>query len=233
MNKPSATLTKICSSCGIQKPLAAFLQLGGEQGATYGNICSYCRKTEIEKERKRKSDAEGGASSFSGHTIDSKTKVKSDIDKKAHRDHIDELNEEESEKDELIKEKTIEKVGTKAKEEKEHRESYLDKRTTVDSKESVKSVTQQLVARKEAEEKKVNFSAPFMDTYIAGKIKHGAEFSKVMAIFGRKSHLTTSFEKTAQAAQKSDVKPNAKEGADLKEFTDENFSPRGPRSRGS
>ena len=35
--------TKTCSSCGLKKPLSAFIQVSGPQGRHYGNICATCR----------------------------------------------------------------------------------------------------------------------------------------------------------------------------------------------
>lgn len=37
------SLMRTCIACGIEKPLAAYLQITGAQGTTYGNVCSTCR----------------------------------------------------------------------------------------------------------------------------------------------------------------------------------------------
>ena len=86
MSNPNLSLMKTCSSCGKQKPLSAFLQLSGKEGATYGNVCSICRKTAIEKPN---IEPDESTRQGSGVVIDSKAKATSDTDKKLFRQEIE------------------------------------------------------------------------------------------------------------------------------------------------
>src|SRR5215208_1216873 len=95
MNQPN--LTKICGICGQQKPLSAFLELTGKEGAHYGIICSTCRKTQMEQTKLKKEPDESTTSS-TGHRIDLKAKVQAEIDKR-------QLRKEKKDSDELDREK--------------------------------------------------------------------------------------------------------------------------------
>lgn len=90
-NRESTSLLKTCSNCGQIKPLSAFLEMNSDQGTTYGNICSSCRKTALDElQRRKKTDAEGGSTTTEiGHKIDTKAKVQGEIDKREHAQRID------------------------------------------------------------------------------------------------------------------------------------------------
>lgn len=163
-------LEKRCNSCGLLKPLSAFLQLSESGAAVYGNMCSACRKAN--KDKASAHIDEGSATSNTGHSIDSKTKVKSDNDKLELREQIKEQDEKEREEIEIIRSQKIERRTQTAEGEKSHRETYL-KRSFLDKTPS-KNITpaESTYTAKEQAETKINFSAPVVDTQIAGKIKH-------------------------------------------------------------
>lgn len=115
--------TRTCLACGLDKPLAAFLQLTGKQGTMYGNICSACRSKSKPSELHDNDEQGSGAS---GLRIDSKTKVQQERDKKSFQQKRKELNLEELQKKEedfLIKD---EKKELKQKTEREHREEFIE-----------------------------------------------------------------------------------------------------------
>ena len=143
MGKPDhSPLMKTCSVCGLQKPLAAFLQYAGKSGAHYGNICSTCRKAEAEKAQKPKVEEEG-TTSKTGRTIDAKARVEAEAEKRKDQKEVSEEYYEEREEKDVAKTEKAEKIISIEKEEKKHRDSFLD-RSYVTKKEAVtKSVTAQ------------------------------------------------------------------------------------------
>lgn len=170
MNKTNNALTKTCNSCGEIKPLSAFLQLSGTEGTTYSNICSSCRKTEIEKAKQKEKDDLSTTSI--GHKIDAKVRVKDVFDKrKLHQETQEEYFEERDkvEEKETRKEKFFETVRKDEKEKREFR-SFLDnsKKTTTRPVERVFGGEEHRAA-----EGKIDLAGgPFQDTHIAGKLKY-------------------------------------------------------------
>lgn len=145
MSKPN--LLKTCSSCGLQKPLAAFLQLTESQGTVYGTICGDCRKAQMHKVKTPKEQDEFSTSS-TGTKIDSKARVHDSIEKKEKQKKSGEV-EKEREKTKSKKEKQrIQKIITVEKEEKEHRKTYLERGSFL-------SDTQNKVAHQRAFEEKI------------------------------------------------------------------------------
>jgi hypothetical protein len=172
--KPSSSLTRTCTNCGQQKPLSAFLQLAGAQGAVYGNICSSCRKTQAENPPKPK-DVEGSSTSSTGVRIDSKTKVQDAKDKRNRFQQTEEnYFEQREEKGEEQVQKTQKDVSI-SKDEKKHRENYIEKRTFLDSTSKAKPVSgDQIFGSEEhkAKEGKLDFAAGPVDySRVAGTIK--------------------------------------------------------------
>jgi len=175
--------TKICSSCGLQKPLSAFLQLTGPQGRTYGSICSSCRKANIDKQQSNESI--DSATSTSGHKIDAKAKVHSDIEKKKQYQNVEELYQEDRKSAEERQSQKVLKVKTIITNEQKHRTDYLRKPSFLDN----MSINKQLAVDpsspeiREAQEKQIDLTVPlFLD--IPGKRKFDSEFNKVIAWFG-------------------------------------------------
>jgi len=115
----SSQLTRICSSCGVQKPLSAFLQLGGTQGTTYGTICSDCRRSVLAP-KQPPSQKEGDESTKSGFRIGAKAKITADLEKKRQFQDLKESHQIEKRRREELKEKTEVTKEIKEKAEKDH-----------------------------------------------------------------------------------------------------------------
>lgn len=118
-------LTRVCTSCGVSKPLSAFLQVSGTQGTTYGSICSDCRRTVIQSKPKS-GESEEKSSSSSSLRIGSQQKVAIDIEKVRQHKDLKELYELEDKERDKETEKTLEKSEIKEKAEKDHRKFYIE-----------------------------------------------------------------------------------------------------------
>lgn len=122
-------LTRVCLSCGLDKPLAAFLQITGTQGTVYGNICSTCRSNQARtKVNTPQLDEEAAGSS--GLKIDSKTrfkmeKIQLELDQKKHQEKLD--HTEKRDKQALEKSTSID---IKEKAERYHRKEIETKKQT-------------------------------------------------------------------------------------------------------
>lgn len=228
MNQPHPTLTKVCASCGLQKPLSAFLELSGTEGhIIYGNVCSSCRKTD--KELKK----EESTTSTSGVKIDSKVKTHIDIGKKQQQQNISEQYEEQRDK---LEEKQVdhsaraEKVATG---EKEHRKRYLEKSSFLDqtSKKTQENPVPLTPEERDAFERKIDLSERFLDTEIPGKLKYGpgSEATKYENLTFQRwiSGKTSIFEQAKKTLQKEDKEPKKDES--LIDQIEKNW---GPKSRG-
>jgi hypothetical protein len=112
-------LTKTCSSCGENKPLAAFLHLGAN-GTEYGNICSTCRKTQANATPNQEQDE--STRSTTRKTIDSKSKVASDKSKWEEWHQTEEQYHEERDATEELTNREEEKIQLTQKDERKHRE---------------------------------------------------------------------------------------------------------------
>lgn len=119
------SLTRTCIACGLDKPLAAFLQLTGAQGTVYGSICSTCRALSKKEKAEFNEDEQSGGGS-SGLRIDSKRKVKMDQDKKEFSKKTEELFIEEAKQDDELKKDKLDRTEKKYQTEKEHRITYID-----------------------------------------------------------------------------------------------------------
>lgn len=173
MNNPQKAITKTCSNCGEQKPLSAFLELSGTTGSNYGNICSSCRKTAIENAN-RHPETDEVTTSSTGAKIDSKTKVQTEVDKREWLKLLKEQELEEREKKEKLTQKFTEKTQTIAKDEKKHRESYIEKRSFLDNKKkpALQSHTVFGGEEQKAAAGKLDFATgPVEVTRVAGLIK--------------------------------------------------------------
>jgi len=123
MEKPSQ-INRACSSCGIQKPLSAFLQLEGTQGASYGNVCASCRGKEVKTESSDKGDDKSKLELKL--RIGSAEKMYADKQQRIQKQtEIEDYQEEVKKKEELKTKKTfISEIKEKA--EKEHHKGYLE-----------------------------------------------------------------------------------------------------------
>lgn len=119
MGSSHLSFTKICKSCGQQKPLSAFQQLTEGLRTTYGNVCASCRKINKEQEN---------TTSTTGKKIDAKAKVQGEADKRELRKQVDEdyFKERDKKGERLIK-RTEKTVSTEHAEKKIR--SFLENRT--------------------------------------------------------------------------------------------------------
>lgn len=141
MNKSNISLIKTCSSCGQQKPLSAFLQVAGAEANSYGNICSACRKTNSEKTPSAK-ETEEGTTSTTELELNSKTKLKSDIDKGKLRKQTEQAYFEERDKNDAKHIHHLQKADAITQDEKKQRERLLGKRSLFDKKPQVSNPSQ-------------------------------------------------------------------------------------------
>lgn len=214
MNKPSSSLTKTCSICGFLKPLSAFLEVTGPEGTTYSNICSSCRKTYLQD--KEKKEQEESTTDTTKIRIDSKSKVHGDVSKEEHRQNQQELYEEEREKTEGELSKDILKTETSAKEEKKHRNSFLEKSALRGSKKNQETQAPSF-EEQNTQEKNIDLSSPFIDTQHGDKLKFGEEFRKFRTAYGEE------FKKFSTWIGKgSHIEKNAKNAAEKTDQKDKN-----------
>jgi len=146
MTKPH--LTKKCAVCGLQKPLSAFLIMSQtEASAQYGNVCAHCRKAEAEQQEKLKDQESDTTSSgtVDRHTIDNKTKVAIERDKKQRSKETEMREFEAARQEEAEKNETIEKKSTQHQEEKKLRMELFDSLAT--KKPFSKTATKQLTEK--------------------------------------------------------------------------------------
>ncbi|OGT45597.1 MAG: hypothetical protein A3E83_04070 [Gammaproteobacteria bacterium RIFCSPHIGHO2_12_FULL_41_20] len=122
MKKPSQ-LSRMCTVCGQQKPLSAFLQFGA-QGATYGVICADCRG--IAKPTAK--DKDDYSTSTTSVTINTKTKVQQELDKKHFLQRLKNIHQKDKKKKEKTGTEKLEKTEHIEKAEKRHREDYIEGR---------------------------------------------------------------------------------------------------------
>lgn len=188
MNKsPHTSLTKMCGSCGQQKPLTAFLYMSSTEGSTYGNICSSCRKAGKDK-LKAPSLEDGSGTSTTGNKIDAKTKVKTDLDKKQQFASVEEAYHEEMDKKDQQQLMRETKTQAIAKNDKDRREGYL-RRGFLDSKDkaaaSAAAKQQEQQQRNEENAKTdIDYTKPVY-IGVAGQAKHhSAAYRQLRAWLG-------------------------------------------------
>lgn len=186
MSKPHITLTKTCSSCGLQKSLSAFLQLSATEGSTYGNICSSCRKTNLEKPKSTESE-ETTRREAGGSKIRTSERIAAETDKLLQRKQLEELYRKEQEKEDKSRVEQVQKVKTKAEGEKKHRQTFLEKRSFPDKPSEKYTSSEQVFGgeQQKAEESRIDFSVPVVDTQISGKIKYQQGIAMESPLFER------------------------------------------------
>lgn len=178
------SILKTCSSCGQQKPLASFLQLSGPERGTYGHVCASCRGSQAQQ----KIEIEEGSRTSTGFKIDAKAKVQADTDKKTQFDTVEEEYYEERDKEFRDQTRQVQRKDFKAKEEKSHRESFLNKSQYREQSKGPtdKALSQEKSDRVFEQEQRIDFNAPFIDTYISGKEKYkGTPFKNFRAWLGK------------------------------------------------
>src|SRR6266568_2690642 len=73
--KDRTQMTRTCSACGIEKPLAAFLEISSTHGTRYGNLCATCRGAGITEKKLNKTEEEHSTIATSGTRIGLKERV--------------------------------------------------------------------------------------------------------------------------------------------------------------
>src|SRR3990167_5377681 len=123
--------TRVCTSCGLKKPLSAFLQISGREGTRYGSICSTCRGTGVkEKTTTDARDDSQGSSTQLKNRIGAKEKIYAEMEQKRQLDTLKELYREDTKKrDTLLIQKT-QSFEIRERSDKDRRNSYLDAKKT-------------------------------------------------------------------------------------------------------
>lgn len=191
MQKSSPLLIKTCISCGLQKPLSAFIQLAGNKGTTYGNICSNCRKTQSNHAESTQEQDEGTSRTRLSYTIGAEERLAAEIFQKEQVEKKEEDYHKEREKESKLQDKKTQLIETKTQNEIRHRDSYLRKGSFLSDS---KKITDPLAIRRQAEqeaaisaqaifeerEKEVNFDAP-VDVMRVSKISRDGVLLKALA----------------------------------------------------
>jgi hypothetical protein len=216
MSKPQQPLLKTCTSCGLQKPLSAFLQMT-KSGSTYGTICADCRKANADKKVTQKEPEEETAKT-SGIKI---SKVQAEIIKKEHFDKIDEEYHKDREKTEKKTTEKLEKREKTAKDESKHRSflktsSFLNTSTRVEDKRgqaqeaatAAASQTAQIVdekqkietgAKEELQQKSIDLTTTFIPSQTGGQIKtQSAAFNTFLTRLGASAPIVNAAKKAQQ-----------------------------------
>jgi len=208
MNKmPQSTLTKTCSSCGLTKPLSAFLQLSDSGRSMYGNLCASCRKAGKDKPTNAGKD-EGSSTSKLELKIDSKAKIKGDTNKKLFFELTKELDQTERELKEQQKDRQINTIQTIAKKERLHRETFLkdksDSRSTAAAAKAELARVNRQFFNSEKSKNTVDYANPVLDTQIAGKVKHHTALHNMVRTWlkGKGTNFLNNVEKLGLADKK-------------------------------
>lgn len=168
MTNDSSRLTKICNVCGIEKSLSAFLITGGPIGTSYSNTCSSCRLGKKDASYHPEESDEDTESS-TGLKIDSKTKVQTEIDKRAEREQTEKTHTQTREKEEKAKSERLQKKKIFEEEEKKHLEkksflqNYHKKRRVIDVRKP---------GTERSADTEIRFDVPFEDTQFGEKLKY-------------------------------------------------------------
>jgi len=198
-------LTRICSSCGLEKPLSAFLQLSNKEQTLYGNICATCRglgKTDKTFEESGKSTGP------SGHRLGAKEKVYLEKEQKRQINDLKELYRQEIKKRDETKDKKLKMTDLIEKNRKVHsqyieskKQTFLGKKNpsqeknaepgTKEYEATVERVKQDEFVRRELQIASLDTQAPFYDSPAALlKYKEGT-FLQFKTWLGKSAHLRT------------------------------------------
>ena len=233
MGKTASNLTKTCSGCGLQKPLTAFLEVAGPQGASYGNLCADCRKAQMDKAVAAPKEPEESTTSRTGHRIGAKERMQVETDHKELFKKTEDLYHEGREKEAEQQAKQHERKADFTTKEKRHREDYLQKRTY--SQNTIQAEAQRITeARQKAleqeakethnaehtqmqeqatlaeqKEKEIKMDTPVDVMRVTGKlaVTHGLNIKAFATWLGKDSPFVRTLE---QAGQKADPKESSK-----------------------
>lgn len=127
MTKPKQ-LTRTCSACGEEKPLSAFLQVGGAQGTHYGAICTPCRIAGKTTAPDEKHNEEEGTTIRSGERIGIKEKVYATREQRRQREDTKQLFIKDSKKRDEFRDDLQKDIDRKQKIEKAQRKIFIDEK---------------------------------------------------------------------------------------------------------
>lgn len=136
--KKSDQQKRICSHCGIAKPLNAFLLLTEERGTVYGTVCSTCRAS-LTQRKDPEDERSTGSSSL---RIGAKEKIEAEQQKKLYIKALSEAKEKESKKREDIQQDK-KQAEIAEKKESAHRKSLFSNKQTRDTVTVPRQTTQQ------------------------------------------------------------------------------------------
>jgi hypothetical protein len=124
--KEKTHMTRTCAACGIEKPLAAFLEISGTHGTRYGTICSVCRGAGVTEKKTVTAEGEQNTTVTTGTRIGLKEKTFLEQERAKQFILTQEENKEALIRREKLKTAKEEKTELKEKTEKDHRRTYLD-----------------------------------------------------------------------------------------------------------
>lgn len=124
--KDRTQMTRICSACGTEKPLAAFLEISSTHGTRYGTICATCRGAGITEKKHNNNEDDKSTIATTGTRIGLKERVFIENQQKKQITISKDEHREQINKRETLKQEKQEKSDTKEKSERDHRHNFLD-----------------------------------------------------------------------------------------------------------
>lgn len=118
-------LTRICTACGLEKPLTAFLYLTARSGTTYGSICATCRGKGITEATKKPAVEDEKAPPAYSFQLGVKQLAEIELQRKRDREDRQEKQEAESKKQEELLHSKAESTEIKEDADKLRREVWL------------------------------------------------------------------------------------------------------------
>lgn len=120
-------LTRVCSSCGVRKPISAFLQLTGLKGTLYGQICASCRSQQAaNKTTLKKEDDETGSRREVKLRLGAAERLEIARKQEQQFKSKEEAQKEELKKREKMAAEKSEGIEKKEQAAKTHRTQYID-----------------------------------------------------------------------------------------------------------
>lgn len=121
--------TRTCTVCGQKKPLVAFLELAGEHGHAYGNICATCRGAGLGRKTTKEADISDNSGGTTRFQLDNKMRIQAEHEKQDQLKHQTELDQDEKAKKEHLALEDSTETEEHEKIEKKHREEYLQEKS--------------------------------------------------------------------------------------------------------
>jgi len=242
-------LTRTCASCGLEKPISAFLQISGSHGTIYGSVCATCRSRE---DRKPQSETEDDRSTIpTGQRIGAKEKAF--LDKEQFRQFQDKKMQDrkDRQKKEMLSDEKSDRIIQKEKDILKHRKNYLENKTNFligkklsqgerpptafDTKTTAtqQAREQNIIVQKisEAETRKVStdFSSAISHPIQSRAEFHSSTFLRFKALLGNApiAEIMGKFSKTSNEKMAKKVESNEKKEERLMDFTRKSWGPKG------